>query len=179
MRTDWEAVKADYVTGVGTVKELAVKYNISESSVQKKMAAGKWAEHRQQYCKRVAEELQKSVADFAKNETLVSIKRMNLLAEKLMDRLELSIEQLERRMVSDKHKAKKVTYVARGAAIGKTERETVDETETLRFVQADVDRQGLKQLTSALLDVKNILNTDNLMPEKVDIDFGDAEDLAE
>ncbi|MBQ8429094.1 MAG: hypothetical protein IJX30_03245 [Clostridia bacterium] len=179
MRTDWAAVRSDYVTGTCSVPELAKRHGISVSSVQKKMAAEKWADQKTQYCNRIAEELQKSVADFAKNETLVSIKRMNDLAGRLMDRLEQAIAQLDRRTVTHKNRKKTIEYVKSGFAKGKTHIETIEEHEGLESVVADIDRQGLKQLASALVDVKNILTVDGLTAEKVEIDFHGAEELAQ
>lgn len=83
---DWNRIKAEYVAGGISQRDLADKYGIPFGTMQKRARKGKWTEERTQAGEKVVEKvIQKTAKKTADNATLAAdIKRKGLL---LLDRL--------------------------------------------------------------------------------------------
>ena len=83
---DWNRIKAEYVAGGISQRELADKYGIPFGTMQKRARNGKWTEERTQAGEKVVEKvIQETAKKTADNATLAAdIKRKGLL---LLDRL--------------------------------------------------------------------------------------------
>ena len=83
---DWNRIKAEYVAGGISQRELADKYGIPFGTMQKRARKGKWTEERTQAGEKVVEKvIQETAKKTADNATLAAdIKRKGLL---LLDRL--------------------------------------------------------------------------------------------
>ena len=68
------------------------------------------------------------------------------------------MEELNKYIAKNTRKTKTIEY---NVQVGKPSKEIIDETEELREVISLIDRGGLKQLTSALKDVNDVLNGGN------------------
>lgn len=95
---------------------------------------------------------------------IVDIKSIaNDLALKIME----ANKQLDTYIVKNKKKTKTIKY---DYEVGKPETETINENEEIETMQGNIDRIGLKQLTSALKDLNDILSNkeDNNKENKID-----------
>lgn len=84
--SDWNRIKAEYVAGGISQRDLADKYGIPFGTMQKRARKGKWTEERAQAGEKVVEKvIQKTAKKTADNATLAAdIKHKGLL---LLDRL--------------------------------------------------------------------------------------------
>lgn len=80
-RTDWHRIKGEYVAGGISQRDLAKKYGLSWSTLQKRAAREHWAKARSAACAKVVEKVvQKAAEKNADNATLAAdIKRKGLL----------------------------------------------------------------------------------------------------
>lgn len=60
---DWNAIKAEYIAGGTTYKELAVKYDVSESKIKRIAAKEKWSELLNQTRTKANQKLTESISD--------------------------------------------------------------------------------------------------------------------
>ena len=80
-KTDWNRIKGEYVAGGISQRELAKKYGLSWSTLQKRANRERWAEVRQRACNKVVEKVvQETAKKKADNATLAAdIKRKGLI----------------------------------------------------------------------------------------------------
>ena len=80
-KPDWHRIKGEYIAGGISQRELAKKYNLSWSTLQKRAARDGWAKERKKACDKVVEEVvQKTAKKNADNATLAAdIQRKGLL----------------------------------------------------------------------------------------------------
>ena len=87
-RVDWNAIRADYISGGISQRKLAEKYGVSENTLIKKANAEKWSELRATAYNTATTQIQQRTAETAAdNATLAAnIKRKGLLIlERLFD----------------------------------------------------------------------------------------------
>lgn len=80
-KTDWNRIKGEYIAGGISQRELAKKYGLSWSTLQKRANRERWAEVRQRACNKVVEKVvQETAKKKADNATLAAdIKRKGLI----------------------------------------------------------------------------------------------------
>jgi len=89
---------------------------------------------------------------------------------KLIDKLEEATQELNKYIIRNKVKQKEVIYDNKTM---KPSKETILENEDIKFIEGDIDRNGLKQLTSSLKDLKEILSetvVDDILEYHLDSD---------
>ena len=136
---DWQAIKTEYITTDTSYRKLAEKYGITHVQISRVGKAEGWVELRKQYVsKTLAKTLEKTSERQARKAA-----RINDVADKLLAKLEKAVEELDLQITTRKIKVEN----------GNTE-------ETMEFKVATeggiVDRAGLRQLTAALKDLKEI-----------------------
>ena len=62
MAADWDKIKAEYIAGGITYRELADKYNVSMDVIMKKAAKDKWRASRQKACRKTAEKIAEKIS---------------------------------------------------------------------------------------------------------------------
>lgn len=82
-------------------------------------------------------------------------KRVDQVADKLLDKIEQAVEELTVQPVTQIRKEKEIIYEKDGSR-SKVAREVVQETESIALVDVPVDRNGIKQLASALKEVQSL-----------------------
>jgi len=153
--TDWLSIKNEYINTSISYRKLAEKYGVSFATLQVRAKKEQWKiERDKQYDKVEAKVRQKTVDVIVKNE-IKQIDRKYELSERLLDKLERAIEELDLSLVTNKRKTRVIEYKD-DRAIGKPTKEVIDETEEILQIAAIVDRAGVKQLASALKDIKEI-----------------------
>ena len=92
MRKDWTAIKAEYVTGKISLRELAEKYHISLSTIGTRAAREDWAEEREQERAKIAQSVQAKTREKRIKREAVALERITGEAEKLIDEVAQSLE---------------------------------------------------------------------------------------
>lgn len=60
---DWRVIRAEYVTGEMSMRELCEKYGISESTIRKRAAKEQWVEHRGEHRNTLCHMVEQKVAE--------------------------------------------------------------------------------------------------------------------
>ena len=138
MEYDWDAVRNAYVCGEESLSKLAARFGIPVSRVKQRSAREGWAAQRQQYRE--------------KQEKASPEERIAKMAELLLEKLRRAAEELDVYTSVSKTRRKESQYSDKGKLTG----ETVTEKESRETFRDVIDRSGLKQLTAALKDLKDI-----------------------
>ena len=148
---DWNAMRTEYIQGGVSYRELAAKYGVPLPTLAERAKAEKWVELRRQAHDK---SITKTVEAIAKQNARVD-DRINTLANRLIDKLEKAVDELDVKTVTMK------TTMKTGAAKVTTEYRNLD-----REKEGPVDKGGLQQLTSTLRDLKAILDVRSELDRK-------------
>lgn len=163
----WGKIRRDYIAGKGTQHQLAEKYGVSKQQMADKCRFEGWVALKKEAQRKIRNDLPEVIAR-------ATLNRVGSVTYDLLDQVEAAakqasvqrVETVERTVTADGKEIVKKTY---GYEQGKI-----------------IDKQGLKQLTSAIRDLADVLQG-LARPEQGDGDreirviFGgdpDAEDLA-
>lgn len=136
---DWQAIKTEYITTNTSYRKLAQKYGVSTTQICNVGRDEGWVELREQHLnKTVAKTIEKignkQAAKLARIESITD--RLLSKLEKAVDELDLDIIVVKEKMVTDSGERTEESRFARNGGI--------------------VDRAGLRQITAALKDLKEI-----------------------
>lgn len=148
---EWSDAKTKYVTSDLSYRQIAEIYGVSCELIRKRGAKDKWVEARNNFYTDVT---QKSLDKSAQKE-VKKLERVVTAADRLLDKIEAAIEELDRQIVKQSKKVKIVEYKNRERP-DKPTKETVTECESIEAVETIIDRDGLKAIAQALLAVKDI-----------------------
>ena len=136
---DWQKIKTEYITTDTSYRKLAQKYGIHYKVISDRGKDEKWVELRSQHKDKTLTKTLGKISDKQADK----MARIDNLADKLLEKLEQAITELDRYIIVHKNKV-----------------ETADGEETTEYREAIeggvVDRQGLKQIASALKDIKEV-----------------------
>ena len=148
---DWQKIKTEYITTDTSYRKLAQKYGIHYKVISERGKDEKWVELRSQHkdktLTKTLEKISTKKAD--------QMARIDQLTDKLLDKLEQAITELDLQLAKHTDKTKTIEY-NNDLRPDKPTREVVHEEEKLLEVKSIVDRQGLKQIASALKDIKEV-----------------------
>lgn len=141
---DWNRIKAEYVAGGISQRELADKYGIPFGTMQKRARKGKWTEERTQAGEKVVEKvIQETAKKTADNATLAAdIKRKGLL---LLDRLFDEFETVNATEHRD-YKGRNLTDIKRIRDLTAAYKDLTDDMQTA----AGIDVEDLSPLVELL-----------------------------
>jgi len=150
----WKQLEKEYILGdYKSVSSFLKDKHIPYNGNTKKSTSGwknkkvlKEEEKRAKTIEKVIEKKAEKEAD--------DIVRIKSLASTLIDKLEEATQELNKYIIRNKVKQKEVIYDNKTM---KPSKETILENEDIKFIEGDIDRNGLKQLTSSLKDLKEIL----------------------
>ena len=155
MAVDWLKIKTDYISGLGNYRELSEKYGVSQSTIRKRAAAEKWSDAKETQRNKIGTKLEQQTAEIIVEQEANRVTRLLSLSDRLADRIEQAIQELDQMQVTHKKKTRTVEYKDHGAP-GKPTKEIVSEEEQLLAIQSIVDRKGLQQVASALKNLWEI-----------------------
>lgn len=167
---DWLTIKSEYINTNISYRKLAEKYNVSFSTLQTRARKEQWKSERDKQYDKVEKKVRQKTAAVIVKKEVNRIEKINTLTDALLSKLEEAVEQLNNHLVANKTKTRTIEYKD-PAAPGKPTRETIEENEEKVFMVGDIDRAGLKQLTAALKDLKDVQLSAAANP-----DLGDTED---
>ena len=130
---DWNRVRREYVSGSKSLRALADEYSCSQSTLRKRAANEKWTEQRNDYRAKV----EQKYMDMSVEREVKRVERLHCLADKLMDKLEKAIDELDEMCSVEQEDG---------------------EYKVVRVSGVAVDRAGAKQIAASLKDVKDLLN---------------------
>ena len=148
---DWQAIKTEYITTDTSYRKLAQKYGIHYKVISDRGKNEKWVELRSQHKDKT---LTKTL-DKISTKKADKMARIDDLADKLLEKLEQAITELDLQLYKHTDKTKIIEY-NNDRRPDKPTKETVHEEEKLLEAKSIVDRQGLKQIASALKDIKEV-----------------------
>lgn len=151
MSADWLAMKTEYITTATSYRMLAEKYDVSLMQIATIGKRENWVDLRKQHLnKTLAESLAAS-----KEETVNRLARIQNATDRLLDKIEQAITELDLQLCKRVEKTKVIEYQNKERP-DKPTKETIHEEETVSEVSSLIDRAGLKQIASALRDIKEI-----------------------
>ena len=168
----WLQIRLEYETTNTSYRKIADKHGVSFNTLKGRAKRENWAKSKEDtHHKITTKTLQKTVVKIAEKESNRSLRILNI-SDKLADKIEEAVEQLESYIVTNKVKTKTITYDPKAL---KPSKEVVVEEETKNIFSGIIDKQGLKQLTAALRDIKEIQpKEENELPELPDDGFIEA-----
>ena len=148
----WQKIKAEYITdAAATYRSLSEKYDVPLGTLQKRAKKENWPLLKKQSGDRTDA---RAVAVLeARN--VQKIARLHDITDKLLDKLEQAVDELDTQVVTHSVKTKVIEY-NNDQRPDKPTKETVTEEEQLIAVQTIIDRSGLKSITAALRDIKEV-----------------------
>ena len=136
---DWQAIKTEYITTDTSYRKLAQKYGVNYTTICQRSKAEKWIDQRKQHQN---ETLTKTISKISERQAC-KLARIEGITDRLLEKLEQAVGELDLEII------KRKTKVDDGL--------TETTTETMEAVEGGiVDRAGLRHLTAALKDLKEI-----------------------
>lgn len=148
---DWLAIKTEYITTSTSYRKLAQKYDVSYQAICRRSQDEGWIDLREQHTNKTVTKTLDKISK-KKSDSMV---RINDLTDLLLDKLEQAITELDLQLAKHTDKTKVIEY-NNDIRPDKPTKETIHEEEKLLEVKSIIDRQGLKQIASALKDIKEV-----------------------
>ena len=168
---DWIAIRNEYASTDISTRELAEKYGISYNTVKDRASREKWAEMRDDQHRKITAKTQQETAKVVAKEEAGRVARLLRIADRLMDKTEQALGELDQQAV--KHVEKVKTSTSERDDDGKPIRREVEyETVKLETINSIVDRRGLQQIANSAKAIKDILSA-----TEAENDSGSLDDL--
>ena len=148
---DWKKIKTEYITTDTSYRKLADKYGIHYKVISERGKAEKWVELRSQHRDKTITKALGKISDKQADK----MARIDDLADQLLEKLERAITELDLQLCTHTDKTKTIEYDNERRP-DKPTKEIVHEEEKVLEMRSIVDRQGLKQIASALKDIKEV-----------------------
>jgi hypothetical protein len=148
---DWNKIKTEYITTDTSYRKLAQKYGVNATTIAKKAGKEDWVAQRNQQASKT---LSKTLAADSKRKA-DRMARIQDATDLLLDKIEQAITELNIQLAKETHKERVVEYNNPDRP-DKPTKEITHETEKILEFASIIDRQGLKQIASALKDIKEV-----------------------
>lgn len=149
---DWNAIKTEYITDESSsYRKLAKKYGVSLTAITHRAKKENWAEKKAQFKNNL---ITKNIEKISKKKS-DKMARINDITDKLLAKIERAVEELDIVLYKSVEKIKEIEYNNEERP-DKPTKEVIHEEENVNEVHTIVDRKGLKDIASALRDIKEI-----------------------
>lgn len=148
---DWQAIKTEYITTDISLRKLSEKHSIRYATLQDRSKKEGWITLRDQHRTDTVSKTMSKISDKQANK----MARIDCITDNLLDKLEQAVTELNITLVTNKKKTKTIEY-NNSERPDKPTKEVIDEIEEIVQTATIVDRSGLKAITSALRDLKEI-----------------------
>ena len=148
---DWQAIKTEYITTDTSYRKLAQKHGVSYQAICHRSKEEGWIALREQHTNKTVSK----AIDKISSKKADKMACIDDLADKLLEKLEQAITELDLQLYKHTDKTKVIEY-NNNLRPDKPTKETIHEEEKLLEAKSIVDRQGLKQIASALKDIKEV-----------------------
>lgn len=157
---DWISIKNEYINTDTSYRKLAAKYNVSSTGIAKRAKAEDWVAQKEKLlssrCTRVLQKTSDRLAD----KEVKRIERISTLVDELIDKLEQAARELDCHTVVNRVSAKRYTTDSTGDRV-----EITTENKKISYRQGTIKVSEVKQLTSALRDLRELHTTAALSHE--------------
>jgi len=165
-KTDWMAVKADYISTSITMRELADKYGVTFSAISKRAMKEKWTAERAAVGIKVEKKVKQKIVSLSAKNEVERLSRLMAIGDDLADKLHQASRQLGAYTVV-KRKGDNVIDCGGGV------KRLVEDTEEIAVPgESIINTSDAKRIASALKDLRDVMHVD--ADEKHD---GDGEGL--
>ena len=148
---DWNKIKTEYITTDTSYRKLAQKYGVNSTTIAKRAGKEDWVSQRNQQASKT---LSRTLAADSKRKA-DRMARIQDATDLLLDKIEQAITELNIQLAKETHKERVVEYNNPDRP-DKPTKEITHETEKILEFASIIDRQGLKQIASALKDIKEV-----------------------
>lgn len=149
---DWKSIRNEYITDESSsYRKLAKKYGVSLTAITNKAKQENWVEKRRQFKDKTTTKTIEVLSDRSADK----LTRVMDITDKLLDKLEKAVEELDIQLFKDVVKTKEIEYNHEKRP-DKPTKETIHEQEKVIEVKSIVDRSGIKAIASALRDIKEV-----------------------
>lgn len=153
---DWNEIRDEYITDeTASYRGLAKKYGVGLKALSGRAKAEGWVALRKQFRDKAATKTIENLSDRMSDNLSDNLARVMKITNDLLTKLEQAVSELDIQLVRKVTKTKEIEY-NHDARPDKPTKETVTETEEISDVRTIVDRAGLKAISSALRDIKEI-----------------------
>ena len=158
---DWQAIKTEYITTETSYRKLAEKYGVSRVQIGNVGKEENWVELKRQHLDGV---VTKSL-NLDEKKRLKTLERIQNATDRLLDKIEQAIDELDKQFVKHVDKTKTIEY-NNDRRPDKPTKEIIHEEEKLIETVTLIDRTGLKAISSAIRDIKEIHMLKSSLDEK-------------
>ena len=152
---EWKRIKAEYIAGGTSYRKLVEKYGVSFSTLRKVAAKEQWTDLRNKTGAKRDTKIVDSLSEKEAKKAVDKLARVTDLTDKLLDKIEQAIEELDIQLYKDVIKTKTIEY-NNDKRPDKPTKETIHEEEKVIELKTIVDRSGIKAIASSLRDIKEI-----------------------
>ncbi|MEA5145551.1 MAG: helix-turn-helix domain-containing protein, partial [Candidatus Limiplasma sp.] len=147
---DWVSIKAEYLVGDSSLRELAEKYGVSHNTLRKRAEREKWTLERKGACRKRDAKITQKVATKIATREVDRLTRLLGVGDLLADKLEQSARQLGAYTIL-KRKGDRVVEDDEG------NRRVVEDTEEIAVpCESIISTADAKRIASALKDLHEI-----------------------
>ena len=136
---DWQAIETEYITTDTSYRKLSEKYGIAKNRIAEHGRKEGWKEKRARFKDKTVSDSVRKIS----SQRSTKAARIDKAADRLIEKLEKAIDELDLKITTRKIKEE----------VGNTEITTEFREATEGGI---VDRAGLRQLTAALKDLKEV-----------------------
>lgn len=148
---DWTKLKAEYIKGGTSYRKLADKYNIPLGTLYKRAKREKWVELKQQSGDRTVAK----IVDKIEEQTVDRLTRIQDITDKLLDKIEQAIDELDIQLYKNVEKVKEIEYNNLERP-DKPTKEIIHEEEKVTEIRTIIDRKGVQAIANALSSIKEV-----------------------
>ncbi len=158
---NWKKLENEYILGdYKSVSAFLKDKNIPRNGSTQKNVKG-WNEKKvQKECEKSSKTIEKVIEKESTKEA-EKIANVKDTAEELLRKINVSITELDKYFAKSSKKTKTVEFDYK---VNKASKEVTEEETTIQEFYSIIDKSGLKQLTSALKDINDILNNNGQNP---------------
>lgn len=150
--TDWNAIRNEYITDESaSYRKLSQKYKVGLNALSRHAKDEDWPGQRKQYKDKTTTKTLEVLSD----QSAAKMKRVLDITDKLLNKIEQAVEELDIQLYKDVTKVKEIEY-NNELRPDKPTKEIIHEEEKVIEVKTIVDRSGIKAIASALRDIKEI-----------------------
>ncbi|MEG0270562.1 MAG: hypothetical protein RR653_12235 [Clostridia bacterium] len=147
---DWLKIKAEYISGCGSMRELAQKHGMSLSAIKRRSAAEGWTANRTETAPIVRQKTVQRIIEKTVEQEATRIARLLAIGDKLSGKLDRAVEELGS-LCTDRQKTCRTTTDEDGTPL------SVEVTrEVAREGRAVISAAGARAIASALKDLRDI-----------------------
>lgn len=156
---DWLKIKAEYISGCGSMRELAEKHGVSVSAIKRRSAKESWTANRTETEPKVNQKTVQKVIEKTADRESDRIVRLLSIGDKLAGCLDRAAGELDHQTAKRTVKVREIEY-GDADVKGCPTREVVrEDVELVDIGGLPINPLGLRQLAAALKDLRDVAQT--------------------